>query len=471
MRGNIIVIIIILMILSSPVYALNESNSTYINGVIFYNILIASEPVLVGETDYSQAYFWIISRPTVRGEDLVCDVSMEVKINETKVDKIMNFILKNKRVTNDSLTFWFKDQPNYQYSIWTHGIVASYVIPSGKKLTINEFKREKIKFLNETTNRIRELGVLWKLDLEDDYRCIYCDFESGFSYTYIVGISDESDETYMKLMDGSYYGIIRDPQRSITLLFKNDTGSGRIQDVTLIGPSSQPILHWYEFRAYSEYNEDEIRRINRELEAVTESLNAIRNNLSGELNSTEAFSILENISMSNNGTLRQKLDELFEDIKSVDYFIKISKEIENRPHAEWVDTLFGFIINENINKSKQVNDLYEKYNMLENQRRDLFDITVAIYSAALQSESLNKQLNENRISTKEQIKTSWHTAILTIILGSLIIQWIVQWYFQNQQSKKQEKLTQKQIESQEKYMNQLIDEIKKLKSIEENNNK
>ncbi len=460
-RGSIFIIILLLLLF--PVYALDDNQSVYINGVIFYNILLASHPVLVGEIDYSQVYFTIVSQPTIRGESLAGYINSHEKINITKVNEIKSLLLKDNRIIgedleeelkpyNTNIFFRFKDQPDYHYFIRPWGILVVYVIPQGKKLTIEEFKREKIKFLNETTERLRDLWILRKLDLETEYWCAYCDFKSGFSYTLIIKISNESNETYSKLMNSINYGNVIDQQRNMTILFKNGSNWERIGDVICIGPSSPPILRWYEFIAYSNYNYAEIKRINKELEDVGMALNNIRSNLEGDINSTEAFSILENISMSKNGTVEQKLHRLITDIKSADYFVKISKEIENRPHAEWLDVLFGLIINENINRNKQVNDLYEKYNMLENQRQDLFDITVAIYSAALQREGVAKQL-----------KNSWIIAIITIIIGSIIGSGVIQWCLQTQQSKKQEELTQKQIKSYEKNMQKLIDEIRKLK--------
>ncbi|WP_456475798.1 hypothetical protein [Candidatus Pyrohabitans sp.] len=450
MRGLIICILSLAILSSLPAYALNESNSTYINGVTFYNILLASEPVLVGETDYPQAYFRIISLPTGRGEYLAGYISRTVKINETKEEKIRDIMLKDKRAVEEDSVVWFKDKPNYKYVIHPYGILVEYRISKGNKLTIEEYHAEKLKFLNETTERLREIRVDKKLGL--DIKCEYCNFRSGFSYTRIDELNSENKESYSQLMKGIEYNVIIDHRHNATLLFPKERSSvyDSISDVISIGRDAPSLLRWYEFLAYSNYNEYEMKKINKELNAISESLEFIRNSLGDELNSTEAFSIFKIISISNNGTIRQKLNEIFPDIKSVDYFIRISKEIKNRPRAEWVDVLFGFKINENIKRSKQVEDFYERYNLLEGESQDLFEITRTVYSAALQKEGIS-----------EQLKIAYIGVIISLFVSIFSIVYSIR--SQKKESRNLRRITKIQIESNKEYMERLINEIKKLK--------
>jgi len=470
MKSIINIILAVAIFSVSPAYALNESDSAYINGVTFYNIFLASKPVLVEEPDYQEIYFDVLSHPRSRGENLPGRVSWNLRVNKTKADEIMNLTLKDdKAIEGDPRKFRFKDQPDYYYIIDPYGILAIYTIPEGNRLTINEFHQKKIKFLNETTERLKELRIVWEFYLGYDYKLEYYNISSGIPYTHIVKLTNKSNETYRNLMIRDY-NITKVPQRNATILSPKGENIGRILDIVSIGGSSRSpyyLLYWYEFKSYSDYNKNEINEIIDELDEVSADLDNIRGNLSGDLNSTEIFSILESVSMFKNGTVGQRLVELHQDINSVDAFVKISEEIKNRQRAKWVDVLFGFIIDGNRKRSKQVNGLNDKYNTLEIERRDLFDVSVAIYSAALQREVVSEQLNLAAQNNRDQIRNSWLIAIVAIILGTVVSNFIM-WYFQNNESKKLHELTESQINSNKESMERLIAEIKKLKSEDRN---
>jgi len=434
--------VIFILVAFSQAYAIDDNESVYINGVTYYNILIASTPVLVDNVDYQQAYFDVISIPYARGEYFIYDINRYATINISKVNETIAILLKdNKMIIEDKqigpyttmVFFRFKDHLNYDYYIEPYGVIVVYTIPVGKKLTVDEFIREKIKFLNESTNKLRKLGINWMLDLEDDYKCAYCDFTSGQSYTHIVEISKEDNDTYAKIIGDDNFGTIKS-RHGATIIFRNEPKSEIMADIISVGESQPDILKWYSFLAYSKYNRDKMKKINKELDDVSESLQNISSSLTHELNSTEAIYIFKMLSISDNDTIKQDLSKILRDINSVDYFIKISKEIKNRPHSEWLDIIFGDLIDENINRSKEVRNLYDRYNALEEESKNLFDITVAVYSAALQREGIAKQLEESWKMTEMQVIY----AIFGAIFINGVISFLIQWYFNKQQKKQEE---------------------------------
>ena len=144
MKGIIFVVLSCMIVLAFPVYAVNRSDSASINTVTYYNILIPTKSILVGETDYPQTYFGIVSGSTGRGESVLAEISWPGKINKAKVDEIMTLLLEDERVINESTyIFRFTDQLDYRYNIFPYGILVVYSIPEGEKLSTTDFQKEK----------------------------------------------------------------------------------------------------------------------------------------------------------------------------------------------------------------------------------------------------------------------------------------------------------------------------------------
>ncbi len=97
-----------------------------------------------------------------------------------------------------------------------------------------------------------------------------------------------------------------------------------------------------------------------------------------------------------------------------------------------------------------------RYNFLELERKDLFDIAVATYSTTLQRENFEKEWE----GIQKQIKIA-----LAALIGSIMIS-TVSFYFSRESVKEQIQKMDKQIQASHEDIKILIEEIKNLKQKE-----
>lgn len=238
------------------------------------------------------------------------------------------------------------------------------------------------------------------------------------------------------------------------------------------GRWSPPVLDWYGYLALLEYNEDNASEIETKLDLIEQNLDNIQENLSNtSQNSSELKLILSNLM-----NIRKELYSLKKEIDSLDAFVKISEESLKRPHAKWFEALFKEDVEKYCVKSlgTRVSRINSKLNFLELERKDLFDVAVAMYSTTLQRENFEKEWEGMQEQIKITKRNTWialGTAIVSIMIS------IVSFYFSIKSAKEQiqkmdkqiqemKKLTDKQIEASREDIKILIEEIKNLKQKE-----
>ena len=88
-------IILLLLCILPNTHALDD-NSVYVEGVQMYNIFLAEKPVFLNNSiDYTKAYLRVLSRPR-RGECVVPDLFLYVRVNNSKLKEIETIIQENK---------------------------------------------------------------------------------------------------------------------------------------------------------------------------------------------------------------------------------------------------------------------------------------------------------------------------------------------------------------------------------------
>lgn len=465
-------LIILLLLYTLPNAHALDNTSVYVEGVQMYNIFLAEKPVFLNNSiDYTKAYLRVLSWPG-RGECVVPDLFLYARVNNSKLKEIETIIQENKlefiKISREIFTF--KDQSDYNYVVEPWGILVTYVIPEGRKLTIEEFHEERRKFLNETTNRIKELFEI-KYNLECCARNDRYKTYTGYAPVYIVKVSNLSNYTFQQLMKGTNYKVVKEPDEDIITLYSNDS---KYWDVIFIkGRWSPPILYWYGYLALLEYNRDKAKKIEDKLNITERNLEYILGNLNQNLSSEEVFKLLNDLINITKELYGIKNSIIKKDIKgeidSLDAFVKISEESLKSPHAKWFEALFKEDVEKYCIKSlgTRVSRMNSKYNFLKLERKDLFDIAVATYSTTLQRENFEKEWE----GMQKQIKIALAALIVSIMIS------IVSFYFSRKSAKEQiqkmdkqiqemKKLTDKQIKASREDMKTLIEELKNLKQKE-----
>lgn len=228
-------IILLLLCILPNARALDDNALVYVEGVQMYNIFLAEKPILLnGSIDYTKAYLRVLSWPG-RGECVVPDLFLYARVNNSKLKEIETIIQENKLefIKRSQEIFTFKDQPDYNYVVEPWGILVTYVIPEGRKLTIEEFHEERRKFLNESTNKIKELFEI-KYNLECCARNDRYKTYTGYAPVYIVKVSNLSNHTFQKLMKGANYTVVKEPDTDIITLYPTEIRGRRYWDVIFI---------------------------------------------------------------------------------------------------------------------------------------------------------------------------------------------------------------------------------------------
>jgi hypothetical protein len=194
-----------------------------------------------------------------------------------------------------------------------------------------------------------------------------------------------------------------------------------------------------------------LRTTDNKLKGISKNFEDMQSNLSENLPS-EAISTF----LKEQKDIRKELSDIKREIDPLDAFVKISEESVKRPHANWLDVLFGDEITNRtiIPLRKQVSELNAKYNSLELERSDLFDITVAVYSTTLQRESLNETIER----MESQIGYAF-LALIAVIIGLLLSA-----YYSHKQIQSTKEENKKQIEKLEALNSKLSEIVDQLKT-------
>jgi hypothetical protein len=174
------------------------------------------------------------------------------------------FLEKDEQaVIKDIQVFRFADQPNYHYWFNPCGIGVLYDIPEGRKLTIKEFHKERLRFLNETTTRLKKLRILQDFEHYPDRKH---NITTGLSFIRISKLTPRNNETYREIMETigiENYGIVYEYRNNLTVLYPTEF---RFHNAVFISEYNfdLPIIDWYQYLALSSYNKDKVEEIDNQ---------------------------------------------------------------------------------------------------------------------------------------------------------------------------------------------------------------
>lgn len=390
-------IFVIILILPS-IYGLD--NDAYVENVMMRIFFFAEKPILIEEADYQYAYSQALFHPDDRAENIL-DIDHDIiKLNKTKATKLLkelNRTLQNDpriKVTEVSFSSYYiiykykhKKMKGNEYfiNIEPWGFYIAYHIPY--KMSLEEFHKERIMFLNETKNLFEKARIF---DLRYYYYPQY-NISSGIAFTQIIKVFPKNNETYRKLLGVDKFNTIEDNNMNLTLIYYADEA---YKDAFFIGENLPFGVSAYAYPQLLEYSKLELKKHKKILkEKIPKILDDILENLSNDMSSNDVMKIIENLSFIKNETIKYEFENVHKGIASLYAFVKISKEIKKRKsYSPVTHVLFDKYIDNAIALESFVNKLSKDYELYDYKRKSILDITKVIYSSSLQKENLNEQL-------------------------------------------------------------------------------